>query len=414
MPAVRLSLLVCASLAACGAAPAQQVVKPPVAQAWIDVATFGGMGGMGGMGAAGGNPMAMLGGLFGAGGGKNSFGNTQAGQAGRWVDVTLSTRANPQLQEAQQGVPAGFLSPALKLQAPRETKGTLPPESGEDRTEEPRYEKPEGKIYLYWGCGDTVRAGQPKVLDMASATPADMAKFFQVRSATQRGTHQAVGRPVWPSPADSRMVPAQASLVGEHTFSGQGVPEAFRFQVAPPQDLMPAIELSQRNADGAWALTWTPPPTSRAQFLAAMGGRGRNEMVLWTSAEVPETGFGLFDYQTNAAVDRWLKEKVLLSPATGQCTVPKGVFTGEGGMLRAIAYGSEQNQAWPPRPSDPKQAWEPQWAVKLRVKSMSMAMLGMEGGMPHRGMPAEQAPAPQEEGTKLPNAKDLLKGIFGR
>ncbi len=83
-------------------------------------------------------------------------------------------------------------------------------------------------------------------------------------------------------------------------------------------------------------------------------------------------------------------------------------------MLRAIAYGSEQNQAWPPRPTDPKQAWEPQWAVKLRVKSMSTAMLGMEGGMPQRGTPAEQAPAPQEEGSKLPNAKDLLKGIFGR
>ncbi|MBQ0944600.1 hypothetical protein KAK07_14775 [Ideonella sp. 4Y16] len=416
MRVVRPSLIALAAAMVAGHALAQQVVKPPQSQAWIDVATYGGMGGMGGMGGGAGapNPMAMLGGLFGGGGGKNSFGNTQVGQAGRWVDVTLMTRANPQLQEAQQAVPAGFLSPALKLQAPRETKGTLPPEHGEDRNEEPRYEKPEGRIYLYWGCGDTVRAGQPKVLDMATATPADLAKFFQVRSATQRGTHQATGRPVWPSPADSRMVPPQASLVGEHAFSGQGVPEAFRFQVGAQQDLMPAIELAQRNADGAWALTWTPPPTARAQFLAGMGARGKNEMVLWTSAEVPETGFGLFDYQTNAAVDRWLKEKVLLSPTTSQCTVPKGVFSGEGGMLRAIAYGSELNLAHPPRPTDPRQAWEPQWAVKLRVKSQSTAMLGMEGGMPTRGMPAEQAPTPQEEGNKLPNAKDLLKGIFGR
>ena len=99
-----------------GAAPAQtQVVKPPVSQAWIDVATFSGMGmpgmGMGGAGGAGGaNPMAMMGSLLGGGsggGGKNTFGMTQAASAGRWVDVTLYTSRNPSLGEAVQAVPAG-------------------------------------------------------------------------------------------------------------------------------------------------------------------------------------------------------------------------------------------------------------------------------------------------------------------
>jgi hypothetical protein len=93
----------------------KQVVKPPEAQAWIDVATFGGMGmpmGMGGMpgaGGAGANPMAMLGNLLGGGGrGANSFGQTQAMSPGRWVDVTLYTRRNAQLDAAQHSVPAGF------------------------------------------------------------------------------------------------------------------------------------------------------------------------------------------------------------------------------------------------------------------------------------------------------------------
>ena len=55
-----------------GAASAQtQVVKPPVSQAWIDVATFSGMGmpGMGMGGAGGANPMAMMGAMLGGGGG---------------------------------------------------------------------------------------------------------------------------------------------------------------------------------------------------------------------------------------------------------------------------------------------------------------------------------------------------------
>ena len=131
-------------------------------------------------------------------------------------------------------------------------------------------------------------------------------------------------------------------------------------------------------------------------------------MVLWTSSEMPDSGFGLVDYQTNAAVDRWEKEKVLLLPATTSCTVPKGVFSGEGAMLRAIAYGTEINLVHPPRPADPKVTWEQEWAVKVRLKSVTTAMLGMETGGGRK--PGEAKP---DEGKK-PSKLDLLRGILGR
>ncbi len=313
---------------------------------------------------------------------------TQTGSAGRWVDVTLYTSRNPTLPEALQAVPAGTqLAPTLKLVAPKVEKGTPPP-PGDETVVEHEYERPKGKMYLYWGCGDTVRAGQPRVLDMATARPDEYGKFFTSRRATQRGAHSAAGRPLWPNEVDSRMVPANASLVGEHTFTGQGVPEGFKFAVGAQQDLMPAIELRQGDAGGATQLEWAALPTARAYFIAAMGAKGGTEMemVFWTSSEVPELGMGLIDYQTNPAVDRWLKEKVLLEPSVTRCTVPKGIF-GEGGgaMLRMIAYGSELNLAHPPRPADPKIAWEPQWAVKLRVKSVANAMLGMDMSGMQRG-----------------------------
>ena len=410
-------LIACALACLSGAAFAQTSnVKPPQAQAWIDVATYSGMG-MPGMG-AGGNPMSALGGLFGGGSGsaKNSFGQTQTGSAGRWVDVTLMTRANPSLSEAQQAVPAGFLSPALKLQAPKEVR-TPAPRDDDDKVVEPDYERPKGKLLLYWGCGATVRPGQPKVLDMATASAADMAKFFVSRRATQRGTHSAVGRPVWPSPADTRMVPDNASLVGEHAFTGSGVPDGFRFQIQAAQDLMPALQVQQTDQGGATDLAWAALPTARAYFIAGMGAAAQDEMVIWTSSEVPEAGFGLIDYQTNAAVDRWLKEKVLLAPATTSCTVPKGVFPGQGGMLRAIAYGSELNLAHPPRPADPKAVWEPVWAAKLRVKSVATVMLGMPSmeRPPSRKSGEESAPkAEEKKEDKMPKPLDLLKGILGR
>ncbi len=128
-----------------------------------------------------------------------------------------------------------------------------------------------------------------------------------------------------------------------------------------------------------------------------MGGKGDDsgaaEMTLWTSSELPDSGFGLVDYQTNKSVDQWLKEKVLLAPSTTRCDVPKGIFgEGEqaGAMLRMIAYGTELNLAYPPRPTDPKLAWEPDWALKVRVKSVAMSMLGMPSmdGMGERAMAA--------------------------
>jgi hypothetical protein len=400
----------------------EQVVKPPVSQAWIDVATFAGMG-MPAMGAGGAGGMSMMGGMFGGGsGGKNTFGQTQAGAAGRWLDVTLYTSRNPSLAEAAQAVPAGTqLAPALKLIAPK--VGTPPP-PGDESVVEPEYQRPKGRMSLYWGCGDTVRAGQPRVLDIASARPEDYQKFFVSRRATQRGTHLAAGRPVWSNEVDSRMVPANASLVGEHAFSGQGVPEGFKFAIGAQQDLMPAVELRQSDAGGATQLEWAALPTARAYFIAAMGAKGGSEadLVFWTSSEVPEVGMGLIDYQTNPAVDRWLKEKVLLEPTVTRCTVPKGIF-GEsaGAMLRMIAYGSELNLAQPARPADPKVAWEPQWAVKLRVKSVANAMLGVDMGSMPGGSTAQaprptDAPAaapPKEEEDKL-SPVNILKGILGR
>jgi hypothetical protein len=407
-----------------------QVVKPPVSQAWIDVATFSGFG-MPGMGGGGGaSPMSMMGGMFGGGQGANNvFGNTQTLSPGRWVDVTLYTSRNPSLTEALQAVPAGTqLAPTLKLVAPKAAK-PLPRDDDEAPTE---IERPKGRMHLYWGCGDTVRPGQPRVLDMATAKPEEFGKFFVSRRATQRGAHSAAGRPLWPSEPDARMIPPNASLVGEHAFTGQGVPEGFKFGLPAAQDLMPEIDLKQADAGGSTRLEWAALPTARAYFIAAMGakdgtgGGSDPEMVFWTSSEVPELGSGLVDYQTNPAVDRWLQEKVLLAPTVTRCAVPKGIF-GEGGgaMLRMIAYGTELNLAHPPRPSDPKIAWEPQWAVKVRVKSVANAMLGMDMGEMQRGSRARTQPQAQDPAAapaaaekkqeeKLPDPVNILRGILGR
>ena len=400
--------------------PPQQKVSPPEAQGWIDLATYsgfglGGIGSLAGAGGGGGGAMAVLGGMLGNATGLNTnrFGNTGSGVAGRWMDVTLSVRRQPALADATLAVPQGSgLAPVLKLVSPKAAPTKPSPRVEDDHeVEPPTMEKPKGKVSLYWGCGDEVRPGQPRTVDFATALPQDLMQIFNGRRATQRGAHSDAGQPLWPSEADSRMVPANATLAGEMAFAGAGVPENFRFTLPPAQDLMPPLELQQAQADGAAGatrLSWAALPTARGYFIAAMGARKGEEshMVIWTSSELPDSGFGLVDYQTNTAVDRWEKDKVLLPPAATSCTVPKGVFSGEGAMLRAIAYGSELNLAYPPRPTDPKVPWEPDWAVKVRLKSVTTAMLGMDAG--------GKRDKPQNEDAKKPSKLDLLRGILGR
>lgn len=403
--------------------PPRQVVKPPVAQAWIDVATFSGFG-IGAMGAGGGSGQGIMGmtmgALMGGPAQQAEFGNTETGAAGRWMDVTLYTSRNPNLQLATQSVPpATGLAPSLKLMAPERPK---PVPRGEDEAPtEFNYEPPKGKLLLYWGCSETVRPGQPKVVDLQTATMAEFAKFFESRRSTTRGAHAAAGRPVWPSRDDKRVFPAGASIAGPHAYQGDGVPESFKFSIPAAQDIMPALQLKQSEQPAFVRLDWNAIPAARAYFLGSMGAREgeQNTIVIWTSSELPDSGFGLFDYQTNSAIDGWLKDKVLLPPSTTTCAIPKEA-AGQG-MLRAIAYGSELNMAYPPRPTDPAVAWEPEWNVKIRVKSLTTTMFGMpEGAMPGaEGMmdapppDASQEPPAEPKKKKKWNPLEVLKDAVG-
>jgi hypothetical protein len=174
------------------------------------------------------------------------------------------------------------------------------------------------------------------------------------------------------------------------------------------------------------ALEWQPIRLVRGYFVSVIGGNGTTgpggrgdesgEMIIWTSSELADAGFALTDYQSNANLEKWTNERVILPRTATQCTVPAGIFGTEGGamgggMLRMIAYGGESFFAFPPRPSDPKVAWAPEWQAKVRVKSTFSSILGGMGDLGNAGGKQDQR-APKEE--KKPNPADLLRGLFGR
>lgn len=425
---VALALAGALALPSAGAAEVVQKVKPPVSQAYIDLATFNG-------GAA---PAQGVGGLFGSmfgGGAKstergNSFGQTQGQSQGRWMDVTLLTRNNANLKAATQGVPAGSkLAPTLNLLAPEATRQAA--EAQADSEGPGRFAMPKGKMYLYWGCGTEVRKGQPLVIDFSRMDATQYAKFFQNRSATMHPPLPAPGHPGWPNKTDDRMLPQGASMAGEHVFAGDGVVDGFKFNVDAAHDLMPAVEASRSDDARGVLYKWKPMQEASGWFVQAMGMRdpagadnGDMEMVYWTSSELPDMGMGLVDYQPDGAIAKWQKEKIILAASATECAAPKEAVSAMA-MSRVIAYGDELNMAYPPRPKDPKIAWEPQWDVKVRRKSVASLMPGM--GALAMNASGEKAPAaapgqPQAQpGTDGSNdaaaaikkgAFDLLRGVL--
>jgi len=395
-----------------------QVTKPPISTYGVDVETrnmtIPGMpaGGMGG-GLAG----MMMGGM----------GMGMGPQKGLYLGLR-STQKPAGALEAQHAIPPGMqMGPSLPLLPP-------PPATPgrESYGDEKLPEKPKLRMLLYWGCGDAIRPGQPVVADTQKMSMADFGKALVSRSPPERWSAIRDAQYRWPNERerDAKPIPANASLRGDQLVSGPVTPD-IRFAIGEKQDFMAPLEISARGPkDGPTGLSWTTIPTAQGYFLQALGFRQNgNEMIIWTSSEVQDAGFGLMSYLPNDFLRRMIGEKVVLPASATSCTIPKGIFEGvDGAMVNGIAYGEELNLAQPPRPSDPKVAWEPIWAVKVRVKSTGMLPLGMDDmgesrgarsrdrGEPRGTASAPQAPAaaePQQPPSPAEGALDAVNKLKG-
>jgi hypothetical protein len=294
-----------------------------------------------------------------------------------WLGLRTTQRSTG-AQEAAHAIPPGMaMGPTLPLIAPPRA-----PARGSDRPEG-LPEQPKLRMLLYWGCGEAVRPGQPRVADTRSMSPVEFGKAFAGRAPSDR--RDAMSAPyTWPNERAAVQVPAQASLVGQHRVAGPITPD-IAFGVTERHDWLGPMSVAARgDLARPIALQWPAVPRAQGYFLQAIGHRqAAGEMVVWTSSELPDTGFGLMHWLPNDFVRKLIGEQVILPPATTRCAVPQGIFDGaDGAMVRSIAYGEELNLVHPARPSDPKVTWEQIWSVRLRVKSEGMTPLGMDSDEP--------------------------------
>ena len=389
--------------------------RGPETQVWIDVATHS-MAGMPDLGALGGFAGRMMGGADAPRGYPRARGIPA--DTGRVLDIAMLNSLQPGTP-AEQLVPAGLgVGKSLPL---------LPPPPGGHAEEKGEVKTPDIEVTLrqYWGCGAAVRPGQPKVLTLrikkgAVGTEGGIAPSL---FAPDRDIDTSPSYALWPNMKNTKRVSDRASMVGRHRITGAGVPDSLQFELGRNADFMPKIALeTQGDLTGSIATRWQPVDRASAYFLSAVAMQDERNFVFWSSSEVAGAGNELLNYLTGPYVDKWLRQKVLLAPSTTSCAIPQGIFqpTGKGNgeapamaSLNMIAYGPETNIAWPPKPADPKQPWDPEWNVRVRTKSTTMAMLGVDlSGM--SGMPADEGadegeqPKQEEEGK----GKKLLRGLL--
>jgi hypothetical protein len=393
------------------AAPVQQVI-PPKTVYWLSAATTSGFGVMGGKPPSAGDMMRMA-----MGGG--------SGGPSKALQLDLGSKLPPSGPPlAAHAIPPGMaMGPTLALKSPKPEKAA---EHRETRTPED-FERPKGKLLLFWGCGETARPGQPIVIDFAKLAagqiPPNLFAGERVRIVFPPSASTWPTWGGWPNDdkPSQKGVPANASLIGPHKVTGNYTPE-ISFTLG--QDWLAGLAMTQtKAASGALTLGWNAVPASTAYFAQMMGGGQGSEaegatVVFWSSSELQTFISGLSDYIAPAEAARLVGKKQLMPPSQTNCAIPKEAMAAtQGGLISLVAHGPEENFVYPPRPADPKVPWVQDWSVKARyvartggIAGMDIAAMGGERGK--SGKP--KCPAATDPASMIGGSIGAAMGMFGK
>jgi hypothetical protein len=355
--AVKLILIAGLSTTALGTALiAQNKVSGPQARYAIDVGTTTGMAAMAGKGMGGGLSM-----MFGGGGGSSEAHDLHF----RLGSTLAPTKGAPKADH--------FLLPAAKLgkSVPLITPAQAPGETPTD------FERPKGRMILFWGCGAKAPKGQPVIIDFAKVAKGQVPPgLFSTRVPEDRGPSLTNSKTYseWPNRQNGKAPGNGSSILGDHRIAANYAPE-IKFNLT--QDYMPGITgRSSALPGGATNLSWNLVSGATGYYAWAMGakmegGGEPRDFVWWSSSASKEFGGGLWDWLPPETVRRLITEKVVMPPSQTTCTVPAEVkaYAPDFMMGNLYAYGPEANFSYPPRPANPATPWAIEWTAKVRYRS---------------------------------------------
>jgi hypothetical protein len=287
------------------------------------------------------------------------------------------------------------------------------------------FQRPSGRLLIYWGCGARAAPGQPVVIDFAKLAAGqmppglfmnavDLPEDWQVSVANSR-TYTS-----WPNGKDNKTVPAKGSLIGAHRIAANYAKD-INFTLG--EDFMPPLQATTSDAaGGASLLAWKGLDKATGYYAWAIGakdtGRGGApvEMVWWASSKEQAFGGPLWNWISPAGVRKLIAAGTVMPPEQRDCTIPAEVMkaAGEGMMVNLQAYGPQADFAYPPRPADTRKPWNPEWIARVRFRSSTMLIPGMDDmGMGMGRADAENSSTDEPAKPQKPKCKGL-KGIAQR
>ena len=389
----------CAAALLSATALSQPAAPGPVRYA-MDAATMSGMGAMAGGGGFG----AMMGMMRGG-----------APEPVRMLTLRHSAATTAPKPQADHFMPKGAgLGTSVRL---------LPPPRGETGGEA-RFERPSGRLLLYWGCGARAPKGQPLVIDFAKLAAGQVPPGLFMSGADLSDDWQSImaNSPTyttWPSGKDRKTVPASASLIGAHRIAANYSKE-INFTLG--EDFMAPLQASTSSlAGGASQLAWGGIDKATGYYAWAIGAKGGaksggpTEMVWWASSKQQAFGGPLWDWISPAGVRKLIAAGTVMPPEQRDCTIPAEVIkaSGEGMMVNLQAYGPQADFAYPPRPADARKPWNPEWIARVRFRSSTMLIPGMEGMSGGMDRTDTGASGTTDTKPKKPKCKGL-KGLAER
>lgn len=262
-------------------------------------------------------------------------------------------------------------------------------EQGKEETGTTPFERPKGRLLLYWGCGAKAGPGQPVVIDFAKVAAGQVPpNLFSSAVPVIREVSKANSRSYvdWPNTRGGKQPGSGSSLLGAHRVASN-IGSDINFTLA--QDYMAGLSASSAiQGDQSVMLRWNQLPSATGYVAWTIGGMDRGgggggDMVWWTSSSSQQFGGGLWDWLPPATVARLVTQKVVMPPAQTSCQIPAEVKKASGEMMfgNLNAFGPEANFSYPPKPAG-NAAWNIDWTAKVRFRSHTMLMIGADfGGM---------------------------------
>ncbi|MBD3745275.1 MAG: hypothetical protein IE932_03570 [Sphingopyxis terrae] len=363
----------------------------------MDVATMSGFAAMAGGGRGGlGGAMSMM------------FGGDPSSRVAYTLNLRLGSDQSPSAPPPKGDhyfEPQAKLGKSVPLIAPQRAEGSYTTE----------FERPKGRLLLYWGCGAKAGPGQPVIIDFAKVAAGQVPPgLFSsavpiIREVSQANSKSYVD---WPNSKGGKQPQAGSSLIGAHRINSN-VGSDINFNLA--QDYMPGLQASTaQQADGSVMIRWGALQPATGYVAWTIGGMdrggGNGDMVWWTSSASKEFGGGLWDWLPPSVVANLITKKIVMPPSQTSCQIPAEVKKASGEMMigNLNAFGPEANFSYPPKPAG-NAVWNIDWTAKVRFRSHTMLLVGADmGGMGAMGGSSGSASTPAE-----PPKKKKCKGPLG-